>query len=67
MNNRVLINLRYLKTAFIYLEILMVLARDSFVDVLIVVIIVMEILHFTHANVAFVVTQMTNIKRINFD
>ena len=44
----------------------MSLAGDSFVDGPIVVIIVMEILHFTHANVAFVVTQMTSIKRINF-
>lgn len=43
MNNRVLINLRYLKTAFIYLEILMSLAGDPFVDGLVVVIIVMEI------------------------
>ncbi len=45
----------------------MSLAGDSFVDGLVVVIIVMEILHFTYANVAFIVTQMTLIKCINFD
>jgi hypothetical protein len=45
-----------LKTAFIYLEVLMTLAGDSFIDVLIVVIIVWDTLHYdAHANVAFVV------------
>ncbi len=45
----------------------MSLAGDPFVDGLVVVIIVMEILHFTYTNVAFIVTQMTLIKCINFD